>query len=173
MMSRAVQREPNNPRFHHRLGRIALQLHDRERAMQEFKKSIEIDPTFVDSQLSLASLQVDAELIDQARISLASAEQSQHAPKAVVLNVKAKLALAERDMSAAQKCVEEALRARRDPQNLALGVQVAIARGESGDLPLGQAAAQVQLLAKELDGLGQLAMVLDLAQKHGIYFEAK
>ncbi len=171
VMSRAVRREPNNPRYRHRLGRIALQLNDRPRAMQEFKRSVEVDPTFVDSLLSLASMQVEEEQIEEAKASLAAAEKSPSAPPPVVLNVKAKLALAERDLPTAQQAVDEALKARRDAQNLTLALRVAIARGEAKDLSVGQAAAQVKLLAKELDAMGELAMVLELSQRYPAYFD--
>ncbi|MET7135874.1 TIR domain-containing protein [Cellulosimicrobium sp. MI9406] len=171
MMIRAVRREPNNPRYRHRLGRIALRLNDRPRAMEEFKRTIEIDPSFVDSQLSLASMQIDDGAVEDAKVSLAAAEKSPSAPRAVVLNVRAKLALAERDLSGAQATVEEALKAQRDSQNLALAIRILIARAEANEMSVGQAAAQVKLLAKELDSTGGLALVLEHSQRHPKYFE--
>lgn len=46
MMSLAVNREPNNPGYRHRLGRIAQQTGNRPLAVEQFKRSVEIDPNF-------------------------------------------------------------------------------------------------------------------------------
>ncbi|GAB2597023.1 tetratricopeptide repeat protein [Kribbella endophytica] len=171
MMSRAVGREPNNPRYRHRLGRIALQLGNRPLAMQEFQRSVEIDATFVDSWMSLASVQVDLGDNASAQFSLARVEGLPGAPPAVVGNVQAKLALAIDDLNDAQSAIEKALKDRRDPQNLALAVRVLVARGESGALPVGQARAQVRVLAKELMALEELQMILDFSQRFPQYFD--
>lgn len=171
MMARAVKREPNNPRYRHRLGRIATQLGNRPAALREFRKSVEIDPTFVESWLSLASTQVDSGDIDGAKESLAAAEASPGAPRAVLLNVKAKVALATDDLDGAQGAVDEALKERRDVQNIALAIRVLVLRGEADRLPVGQARARVRLLAKELMGLDALAMVLEISQRYPQYFE--
>lgn len=170
VMSRAVAREPKNPRYRFRLGRIALRLDDRDSAKREFAKAIELDPDFVEAPLSLASIEIDEGLIAEAKATLAGVEDSHSAPAAVLFNVKAKLALAEGDLAKAQAASEAALRDRRDAHNLTLAIRVSIERGEAGDLSTGQAAAHVNLLAKELDGIGELAAILDVSQRYPKYF---
>lgn len=171
MMSRAVQREPSNPRYRHRLGRIALQLNKPSQAKKEFQRSVEIDAAFVDSWVSLASVQVDLGDFVEARESLAKAQELPGAPPAVVQNVRAKLALAVDDLDAADAAIVAALGERRDPQNLALAVRVVIARAEAGKMTAGQARAQARLLAKELMGMDQLSMIIDLSQRFPRYFD--
>jgi len=171
MMSRAVGREPSNPRYRHRLGRIALQLGNRPLALQEFQHSVNIDPTFVESWLSLASVLTDMGDTVLAHTALAKAQALPGAPSAVLHNVSAKLALATTDLKAAQIAIDEALRGRRDAQNLALAVRILVARGEAGLLPVGQARAHVRLLAKELLALDELSMILDVSQRSPQYFD--
>lgn len=171
MMSRAVQREPSNPRYRHRLGRIALQLNKPSQAMKEFQRSVEIDAAFVDSWVSLASVQVDLGDFAKARESLATAQGLPGAPPAVVQNVRAKLALAVDDLDEADVAIVAALGERRDPQNLALAVRIVIARAEAGKMTAGQGRAQARLLAKELMGMDQLSMIVDLSQRFPRYFE--
>lgn len=175
VISRAVAREPNNPRYRYRLGRIALRLDDRQTARREFEKTIELDPQFIEAPLSLASIQIDDGLISDAKATLATVDGSPAAPRGVLYNVKAKLALAEGDLTAAQTAADAALHDQRDAHNLALSIRVAVARGEAQELSVGQVAAQVaaqvKLWAKELDALGELAMILDVAQRHPRYFD--
>ncbi|MFE4230371.1 tetratricopeptide repeat protein [Arthrobacter sp. NPDC056886] len=171
MMARAVKREPTNPRYRHRLGRIALQLGNRQLALQEFQHSVEIDPTFVDSWMSLASVHVDMGETESAEIALKRVRALPGAPSAVLFNVSAKLALASDDLHSAQASIDEALKSRRDAQNLALAVRVIVARGEAGLLPVGQARAQVRLLAKELMAMDELSMIVELSQRSPQYFD--
>ena len=171
VMSRAVAREPKNPRYRYRLGRIALQLNDRQTAMREFKRTIELDPQFVEAPLSLASIQIDEDLIAEAKATLATVEGSPAVPAGVLNNVKAKLALAEGDLATAQTAAEAALHDQRDAQNLTVCIRIAIARGEAQELSVGQASAQVKLWAKELDALGELASILDQARRYPKYFD--
>lgn len=171
VMSRAVSREPKNARYRYRLGRIALQLNDRQTAMQEFQRTIELDPQFVEAPLSLASIQIDEDLIPEAKETLASVEGSPAAPTGILNNVKAKLALAEGDLVNAQTLAEAALHEQRDAQNLSLCIRVAIARGDARSLSVGQASAQVKLWAKELDALGELGSILDLSRRSPKYFD--
>lgn len=170
VMAQAVGREPNNPRYRYRLGRIALQLNDRASAMREFAKCIELDPSFVEAPLSLASAQIDEGLIKEAKETLTGVENSPAAPTAVLYNVKAKLALAGGDLEGAQEASDSALQAQRDMQNLVLAIRVAIERAEANQIPIGQASARVTLLAKELDMQGNLSAVLDSSQRFPQYF---
>lgn len=171
MMSRAVKREPSNPRYRHRLGRIALQLGNKQLALQEFQHSVDIDPTFVESWMSLASVHVDVGDTQAAQTALTKVKALPGAPSAVIYNVSAKLALATGDLSGAQSAIDEALRSRRDAQNLALAVRVLIARAEDGVLPVGQARAQVRILSKELLAMEELPTILELSQRSPQYFE--
>lgn len=171
VMAQAVAREPNNPRYRYRLGRIALQLDDRVSAMREFARSIELDPLFVEAPLSLASAQIDEGLIAEAKATLARVDGSLTAPSAVFYNVKAKLALVEGDLANAQAAADSALQDRRDPHNLTLAIRVVIARAEAKELSTGQASAQVKLFAKELDMQGKLAAVLEISQRFSKYFD--
>ena len=88
VITRAVAREPNNPRYRYRLGRIVLQLNDRQTAMREFQRTIELDPQFVEAPLSLASIQIDEGLIPEAKATLATVEGSTAVPGGVLNNVK-------------------------------------------------------------------------------------
>ncbi|MDQ2846424.1 MAG: TIR domain-containing protein [Actinomycetota bacterium] len=171
VMTRAVAREPNNPRYRYRLGRIALLLNDRQTAMREFQRTIELDPQFVEAPLSLASIQIDEELIFEAKATLATVEGSPGVPGGVLNNIKAKLALAEGDLTTAQTASDAALHDQRDAHNLTVCVRVAIARGEAQELSVGQVSAQVKLWAKELDALGELASTLDLSKQFPKYFD--
>ncbi|WP_197466940.1 toll/interleukin-1 receptor domain-containing protein [Agromyces sp. NDB4Y10] len=171
VMAQAVAREPKNPRYRYRLGRIALQLDDRPSAMREFARTIELDPQFVEAPLSLASVQIDEGLITEAKETLARINGSHAAPSAVLHNVKAKLALVEGDLASAQSASDSALKDRRDAHNLTLAIRVAIARAEAKELSVGQASAQVKLLAKELEMQGHLAAVLEISQRFPKYFD--
>lgn len=171
VMARAVAREPRNPRYRYRLGRIAMQLDDRASAMREFARCIELDPQFVEAPLSLASVQIDEGLIPEAKETLARVEYSPGAPSAVLNNVRAKLALAEGDLGNAQAASDAALHDRRDSHNLTLAIRVSIARAEAKEIPVGQASAQAKLIAKELDMQGNLGAVLELSQRFPRYFD--
>ena len=48
---------------------------------------------------------------------------------------------------------------------------MSIARAEANEIPLGQAAAQVKLIAKELDRQGNLGAVLEISQRFSKYFD--
>lgn len=170
MMARAVKREPANSAYHHRLGRIHQQTGNRELAIAEFEASVTIDPGFVDSWLSLASIRADAHDFDGAAAALARASAIKGAPLEVVENVRAKLALLQDDLEGARASVSAALRRRRDARNLALAIRVEIAWGEAGRLAVGQVRANVRLMAKELDALGHLVDVLELSALYPQYF---
>lgn len=148
-----------------------MQLDDRASAMREFARCIELDPQFIEAPLSLASVQIDEGLIPKAKETLARVDGSPGAPSAVLNNVKAKLALAEGDLATAQVASDAALQDRRDSHNLTLAIRVSIARAEADEIPLGQASAQVKLIAKELDMQGNLGAVLEISQRFSMYFD--
>lgn len=170
MMRRAVSREPNNPAYRHRLGRIAQQRGKKDEAIAQFRAGLAIDPTLIESWVSLASVLADAGQFDEAMTALANVEGRPGAPLAVVDNVRARISLLTDDLQSALSSAESALKRRRDPQNLALMIRVLVARGEAGLAAVGQVQAHVKLLAKELDSEGRLDMVLDAFNAHPKYF---
>ncbi|MGW6194818.1 tetratricopeptide repeat protein [Kribbella sp. NPDC055110] len=170
VMQRAVTREPKNPAYRHRLGRIAQLTGHRDLAIQQFRKSVELDPAFVQSWLSLASVLADDGDLVGAQAALLSGRELPGAPAAVVDNVQAKIHLGTGNLDEAYRSIEAALTSRRDGQNLALAVRVWIARAEDGRVTPGQAGAQVTALSRELDTLGQLRYVLDISRDFPQYF---
>ncbi|GGK95320.1 hypothetical protein GCM10009769_11750 [Curtobacterium luteum] len=171
VMTRAVTREPNNPAYRHRLGRIALQTGHRQSAIEQFKRSVELDSSFVQSWLSLASALADDGDLEGAQRALAVGRDQPGSPAAVAQNVQAKIHLVMGDLEAAQQSIDSALEGRRDGQNLALAVRICIARAESGLISTGQARARIRALALELDALKQLRFVLDYSREFPKYFD--
>lgn len=171
MMARAVQREPRNAEFRHRLGRIAIQTGNRTKAIQEFRQSLELDPNYVQSWLSLASALADEGDLTAAQVALDKGSQIQGAPKAIVGNVRAKVHLMAGDLEEAAATIEEALSHGRDGYNLALAIRIVIARAEAGTLPRGQAKARVKTLAIELESQDLLRLVLDTSTDYPYYFD--
>ncbi|WP_159448850.1 toll/interleukin-1 receptor domain-containing protein [Demequina sp. NBRC 110053] len=171
MIQKAVTREPLNPGYRHRLGRIALQLGKFDRAIAEFRRSTEIDPSFHESWLSLASALADTSDLDGAEAAVERARSLPGTPRAIVGNLRAKVALQRDRFDDATRYIDEALSDRRDVHNLTLAIRIAVARGDQGLISAGQAAARVRTLAQELDTMGELAAVLDLAESHPEYFE--
>jgi len=170
VMARAVRREPHNPSYRHRLGRIAHLSGNPDLAVSQFRAAVEIDPNFVPAWVSLASLLADLRDIVGARHALLSAEARPGAPLDVIDNVKAKIAMFSGDLALAQSTIDTALRRRRDPWNLTLAVRILIARGMAGEMSIGQAQAGVRALAKELDSLGQLRNLLEYSTQYPDYF---
>lgn len=172
VMSQAVTREPANSAYRHRLGRIAMQTGNRQLAIEQFQKSVDLDPTMVQSWLSLASALADAGEMTRAREALEAGSSVPGAPLGVVENVRAKILLHESDLSGAASAIERALRLQRDAFNLALAVRVWIARAEAGIVPIGQAQAQVTALSRELDSSGDLQLVYEYSVEFPAYFGA-
>jgi Flp pilus assembly protein TadD len=170
IIDRAVQREPRNAAYRHRSGRIALMRGDRQRARAQFEQTLEIDPGFAESWLSLASLCMDEGDLAGAEASLRSAGQVAGLSEAVHFNLQARLAILNGDLDAADALATKALGKRRDSQNLMLAMRIAILKGEAKLLTVDSAKAEVRRIAKELDGLGQLADVLDLSKANPLYF---
>lgn len=171
VMKRAVAREPNNPAYRHRLGRIALQTGHRQSAIDQFRRSVQLDSSFVQSWLSLASALADDGDLEGAQKALATGRDQPGSPEAVTQNVQAKIYLVTGSLDDAQRSIDAALEGRRDGQNLALAVRICIARAEAGLASPGRARAQVRALAHELDSLGELRFVLDYSRDFPKYFD--
>lgn len=173
VMLQAVNREPRNPAYRHRLGRIAQLTGNRELAMSEFRAGVELDPAFVQSWLSLASVLADSGDMAGAREALGSGAAVAGAPPAVIENVRAKILLFEGELNEAAQAIDSALKAQRDARNLSLAVRIWIERGEEGLVPFGQAQAQVTALTRELDALGGLRNIYDYSVDFPRYFGSK
>jgi tetratricopeptide (TPR) repeat protein len=170
VMSQAVAREPANPAYRHRLGRIALLMGDRPLAINQFRESVALDPRFVQSWLSLASALADAGELVAAQEALDEGSAVTGAPIGVVDNVRAKILLVEGKTEEAASAIGRALAEQRDVQNLSLAVRIWIARAESGAVSIGQARAQVRSLSRELDAAGGLQHVYEYSQEFPQYF---
>lgn len=170
VMSQAVAREPGNPAYRHRLGRIALLAGNRPLAIDQFRESVALDPRFVQSWLSLASALADAGELGPAQQALDEGSAVTGAPAGVVENVRAKILLADGRIDEAASAIRRALTAQRDVQNLSLAVRIWIARAESGNVTIGQASAQVKALSRELDDAGGLQHVYEYSLEFPSYF---
>ena len=169
-MERAVSREPKNPAYRHRLGRIALQTGNRSIAIEQFRKSVDLDPGFIQSWLSLASsLADDGDLIGASE-ALSTARALHGTPAAVADNVEAKIHLVSGNLEDAQRAIDAALGSSRDGQNLALSIRICIERAERGQVPIGQARARVKALCRELDTLGDLRFAIEYSREFPAYF---
>lgn len=170
VMARAVSREPANAAYRHRLGRIAQRTGNSALAMEQFRKSGEIDGNYFQSLLSLASMLADTGELDGARTELERAMRVPGVPMGVSKNVEAKISLLSGNTSGAASSIAAALDDVRDAANIALAVRVWIARAEAGEVSTGQARAQVTSLSKELDSHDQLRSVLDVSREFPQYF---
>jgi tetratricopeptide (TPR) repeat protein len=132
MVAQAIRRDPHNAVFHHRRGRIAEALGDRATAAREYEECLRLEPDYVESVLSLASMAIGDNDLDRARSLLRRAQRVRNARPAVLLNIEAKLYLKERDFDLAREVVERALREERDIPSLDLAARIeleAIATG--------------------------------------------
>lgn len=171
MMTRAVQREPRNAEFRHRLGRIAIQTKNRAKAIEQFERSLALDPNYVQSWLSLASAEADDGNLSAAKEALETGAKIHGAPKAIVGNVRAKIHLMAGELDDANTTIEDALSHRRDGHNLALAIRIVIALAEHGSISRGQAKARVKALAIELDAQDALRLVLEDSTEFPFYFD--
>lgn len=169
-MIRAVEREPANPGYRHRLGRIAQRRGNHQLAIQQFLKSSSLDPNHYQSRLSLASLYADSGALGDAQAELDFALATPGVPVGVSQNVQAKIHLLSGDTEAAHEAIGRALRDRRDAANLALAVRVWIARAEAGVIGAGQARAQVKIFGNELSDQGELQSILEVSRQYPAYF---
>jgi tetratricopeptide (TPR) repeat protein len=171
VMLRAVQREPKNPSYRHRLARIAQLTGNSTLAITQFRANVKLNPDYFQSTLSLASMLIDEGQFDEARTHLLSSRGAPGVPAGVIGNVQAKLHLVLGDLDDAAQAIAAALGDRRDTANLTLAVQIWIARAEAGVVSRGQAQAQVNALAKELDDQGGLRALLEVTRDYPSYFE--
>lgn len=162
VMEMAILREPRNPVYIHRAGRIAQRLGRRDEALAHFKTATTIDPLQVESWLSISNLLIDTRDLEGARAALKKAEHLPGWPAKVAMNLQGRIELTDGHLFKAQGLVDSALSQGRDPQNLVLAIRVAIARANAGEVSSGQAQASIRLLAKELDRAGHLKDVKDL-----------
>ena len=170
MMRRAVRGDPTNPAYRHRLGRIAQQQGKRMEARDEYRKSVELDPRYHESWLSLASISADLGEYILAEDALAHAEALPRVPKSVVSNVKAKIALMRGELNNAQEYINDALRHARDRQNLGLAMRVLIQRAYTGDMATARAKPEIALLVNELDAMGYGSDIDDMVKSWPDYF---
>lgn len=170
-MIRAVEREPANPGYRHRLGRIAQRRGNHQLAIQQFSRSSSLDPNHYQSRLSLASLYADSGALEDAQAELDAALTSPGVPVGVSQNVQAKIHLLSGDTEAAHEAIGRALTDRRDAANLALAVRVWIARSEAGVIGLGQAKAQVKIFGNELSDQDELMSILEISRQYPAYFD--
>ena len=170
VMLLAVQREPRNPSYRHRLARIAQLGGNISLAISQFRENVSLNPDFFQSTLSLASMLIDEGEFEDARSQLLASRSIPGVPAAVSENVLAKLHLALGEFDDAADAIAKALADRRDSANLTLAVRVWIARAEAGRVSPGQARAQVTALAKELEDQGGLRALLEVAKEFPDYF---
>ena len=98
----ALLQDPTNAGYHHRLGRIAELDGDLSTARVQYEECLAIDPSFVESLISLASLNADEGDYTAAKRSLAKVRKIQGVRPAVVENVAAKISLADGDLKQAR-----------------------------------------------------------------------
>ncbi|OHT81080.1 hypothetical protein BKG69_03420 [Mycobacteroides chelonae] len=171
MMTRAVQREPKNSEFRHRLGRIAIQTKNLPKAIEQFEQSLVHDPNYVQSWLSLASARADDGDLLGAKMALDTGAKIHGAPQAIIGNVRAKIHLKAGELEDANTAIEAALNHRRDKLNLALAVRIIIALAEQELMSRGQAKARVKTLSIELEAQDSLRLILEYATEFPSYFE--
>jgi Flp pilus assembly protein TadD len=172
MMRRAVLGDPTNPTYRHRLGRIAQQQGKKREARDQYRKSVELDPHYQESWLSFASISADLGEFDAAEDALAHAEKLP-VRMAVVLNVKAKIALMRGELNAAQKYIDAALQQARDHQNLGLAVRILAKRAYVSDITRDRAKSEIALLGAELTDMGHPEYIDDVTASWPDYFDQK
>lgn len=154
-MRRAVRQEPSNPGFHHRLGRIAMRRGDRTMALEEFKATLELDPTYWQSALSLASLFVDAGDLATAKLWVDRAHAMPGIREVVVINMRANIQMMEGDLDEATKTVRRALAIDREPENVGLAAEIELRKIEAGAVSCLESRDSISDLIRELRDLGQ------------------
>jgi tetratricopeptide (TPR) repeat protein len=170
MMEMAILREPRNPAYLHRAGRIAQRLGRREEALKHFRAATAIDPTQVESWLSITSFMIEMGDHSSARDTLGKVSELPGAHSQVVLNLEARIELAEGNLGAAQRLIDSALTKGRDTRNLILAIRIAIARSAGGEITHGQGQATVKLLAKELDRANHLMDIKEIWEQSPEFF---
>ena len=149
VMEDAIRRDPQNAGFHHRRGRIAEELGDKQLAINEYETSVKLDPDFYESLMSLASMAADRGEIATANRYLEQASR-RRAPRRVLSNVRAKIALAEGNHESARQEVQQALDDARDIANLDLAARIELHAIAARQRPAADAAHEIRLLAEEI-----------------------
>jgi tetratricopeptide (TPR) repeat protein len=156
VMSAAVRLDPGNSLYHHRLGRIAEQRGDVDGAVREYASAIDLDSGRTESKLSLASILVDEQMVDQARAILSSIPDPSPKVRSVMYNIDARTHLASGNIAKARRAVQEALSYWRSRQNLGLACEVEIAAMTQGEIDLPLGVMRVKTYAEELAGFSPM-----------------
>ncbi len=164
----ALLQDPTNAGYHHRLGRIAEQSGDRAIARDQYEECLSIDPTYVESLISLASLTADEGDYVSAKASLAKVRRIQGVRPAVIENVAAKIALADGDLAGARDHIARALDSSRDASNVGLAGRIQLALHDTGEQDLQTTREAIRLIAIELSSLGQPAEANTLRIRAGL-----
>jgi tetratricopeptide (TPR) repeat protein len=149
VMEDAIRRDPQNAGFHHRRGRIAEALGNEQLAIKEYEISVKLDPDLHESFISLASIAADRGQLDKAHAYLEQAARH-HAPRRVLSNVRAKIALAQNDFNLARREVSAALEDARDIPNLDLAARIELQAIANEAASCEDAADEVKLYAEEI-----------------------
>jgi tetratricopeptide (TPR) repeat protein len=132
-MERAVRLDPTNSPFHHRLGRISEQEGDLSTALAEYRRALELNPENGESLLSFASVAIDLGELPAAADAIRRLRNLPHPErKSIVLNITAKLQMAEGEIARAQSTILDALQQERGLFNLSLAARIEIAAIRSG-----------------------------------------
>jgi tetratricopeptide (TPR) repeat protein len=154
MIEDAIRVDPENPGFHHRLGRIALRQHDVDTAKSELRRALELNPDFHEAGVSLASLLADEGDSDEAMQLLDRVERMPAVRPSLLATIKAKVELAEGNCDRAQELVRVALSHDREPESLLLAVRVAVQCFHRGRDSPEHVRAAVEPILDELAELG-------------------
>jgi Flp pilus assembly protein TadD len=134
LVSQAIRRDPENALFHHRLGRIALELGQRDQAEREFRDAVRLDPGHVEAMLSLASMAADDGRTDIARRELARAIRQPRARVAVLRTIEAKILLAEGSLMEAREVIRKAVEAEPEPASMLLSARIELEAASRGSV---------------------------------------
>jgi tetratricopeptide (TPR) repeat protein len=165
--SRAIRRDPQNVGFHHRIGRIAEKLGDRETARREYARCLELEPEYAESLVSLASMDADDGDLESARKRLETAAQVPGVRAAVARNVEAKIYLKGQDFAAARSAIENALAEDRDVPSLDLAARIELEAISAGAVRCSDVSDKVRGFAEEIRVKGRAgeadSLLTDLA----------
>jgi tetratricopeptide (TPR) repeat protein len=165
VMELAVRLDPRRAPFHHRLGRIAQAQNKLEEAKQEFATAIEIDPTYTESLITLASVVTDEGDIHRAQELLQRAKVSGTVRPVVLCTLEAKIHLHEGKLEEAQGLVEAALQHDREPETLLLAIRVALQQHERGGLSSERLIARTEPMLADLAEKGMGSEAADLRRR--------
>lgn len=151
----AIQNEPTNAGFFHRLGRIAQELGNRKDALLAFRQALRLDPNYPEAVLSMASILADigdtslaTEYLDDAR--------RLNPRQSLIANIEAKIALVEGRINQAQASIKRALELDRGAENIGMAAATALAAIELGVVDCGLGGEVVLGYCIELRELGDL-----------------